>query len=123
MDPRKQKRLGPAPIASFEKSFEDSLTPLATATTGSTAVTAAATSPSRYVTNTVDLNTSTTIQFGLQQFPTATAAVTAATITTDAKDINRNGEFQENQEVSCSKYVNIHILRYSIYKHINTHTH
>lgn len=23
MDPRKQKRLGPAPIASFEKSFED----------------------------------------------------------------------------------------------------
>uniref|UniRef100_A0A1B0AC42 Uncharacterized protein n=1 Tax=Glossina pallidipes TaxID=7398 RepID=A0A1B0AC42_GLOPL len=27
-----------------------------------------------------------------------TAAATAATITTDAKDINRNGEFQENQE-------------------------
>lgn len=27
MDPRKQKRLGPAPIASFEKSFEDTATP------------------------------------------------------------------------------------------------
>lgn len=26
MDPRKQKRLGPAPIASFEKSFEDTTT-------------------------------------------------------------------------------------------------
>ena len=25
MDPRKQKRLGPAPIASFEKSFEDTI--------------------------------------------------------------------------------------------------
>lgn len=32
MDPRKQKRLGPAPIASFEKSFEDT-TSLTTSTT------------------------------------------------------------------------------------------
>lgn len=41
MDARRQKRLGPAPIASFEKSFEDNTTTTA-ATTGATATPAAA---------------------------------------------------------------------------------
>lgn len=43
MDARRQKRLGPAPIASFEKSFEDNTTTTTpAATTGATATPAAA---------------------------------------------------------------------------------
>ena len=40
MDPRKQKRLGPAPIASFEKSFEDNTTTITTTTTNTTTISA-----------------------------------------------------------------------------------
>lgn len=42
MDARRQKRLGPAPIASFEKSFEDNTTMATTATTATVATIATA---------------------------------------------------------------------------------
>ncbi|KAM8719205.1 hypothetical protein ACLKA7_011852 [Drosophila subpalustris] len=42
MDARRQKRLGPAPIASFEKSFEDNTTTAATTVAAAATTVAAA---------------------------------------------------------------------------------
>ncbi|XP_037810368.1 proteoglycan 4 isoform X2 [Lucilia sericata] len=91
MDPRKQKRLGPAPIASFEKSFEDttSLTTSSVHAAGATTTTTAAVE-----TTTASLSYSVNINLG--HVP---AGLQEVAKTLNGNNVDVEGEEEMNKEM------------------------